>query len=128
MNYLEHFHCNLRIDNAFTKSLNNKTKIVQIIVVTCVRANTSSKGLHGFLDPRRKRHFVRFLIKDFFQRSLVTATKTRKKQQTESIKKHLQEQKDKKTKERESFLITTIPITVQAAYEPSPAGDDHEEG
>ncbi|XP_031838287.1 unc80, NALCN channel complex subunit isoform X5 [Nomia melanderi] len=37
-------------------------------------------------------------------------------------------QDDKKREERENFLITTIPITVQAAYEPSPVGDDHDEG
>ncbi|XP_020299995.1 protein unc-80 homolog isoform X4 [Pseudomyrmex gracilis] len=61
-------------------------------------------------------------------RSLVTATKTRKKQQTELIKKALQAQDDKRREERENFLITTIPITVQAAYEPSPVGDDHDEG
>jgi hypothetical protein len=41
----------------------------------------------------------------------------------------LQAQEDKKRTERENFLITTIPITVQAAYEPSHAvGDDHDEG
>lgn len=58
----------------------------------------------------------------------MTATKTRKKQQTELIKRALQAQDDKKREERENFLITTIPITVQAAYEPSPVGDDHDEG
>lgn len=58
----------------------------------------------------------------------MTATKTRKKQQTELIKKALQAQDDKRREERENFLITTIPITVQAAYEPSPVGDDHDEG
>ena len=68
------------------------------------------------------------LFSGFLQRSLVTATKSRKKQQTELIKKALQAQDDKKREERENFLITTIPITVQAAYEPSPAGDDHDEG
>lgn len=43
----------------------------------------------------------------------------------------LQAQEDKKRTERENFLITTIPITVQAAYEPSlyhAVGDDHDEG
>ena len=42
----------------------------------------------------------------------------------------LQAQEDKKRFERESFLITTIPITVQAAYEPSlyHGTDDHDEG
>ncbi|KAL3277360.1 hypothetical protein HHI36_012710 [Cryptolaemus montrouzieri] len=62
-------------------------------------------------------------------RSLVTATKTRKKQQTELIKMALQAQDDKKREERENFLITTIPITIQAAHEPSlyHTGEDHEE-
>nr|XP_037867403.1 protein unc-80 homolog isoform X7 [Bombyx mori] len=60
-------------------------------------------------------------------RSLVTATKTRKKQQTEAMKLALQQQNDKKRAERESFLITTIPITRQAAREPAldHAADDH---
>lgn len=58
----------------------------------------------------------------------MTATKTRKKQQTELIKKALQAQDDKKREERENFLITTIPITVQAACEPRPVADDHDEG
>ncbi|CAB0043579.1 unnamed protein product [Trichogramma brassicae] len=61
-------------------------------------------------------------------RALVTATKTRKKQQTELIKRALQAQDDKKKEERINFLITTIPITFQAAYEPSPVGDDHDDG
>ncbi|XP_065170367.1 protein unc-80 homolog isoform X8 [Atheta coriaria] len=62
-------------------------------------------------------------------RSLVTATKTRKKQQTELIKMALQAQDDKKREERENFLITTIPITVQAAHEPSlyHTSEEHEE-
>ncbi|XP_050510714.1 protein unc-80 homolog isoform X5 [Diabrotica virgifera virgifera] len=62
-------------------------------------------------------------------RSLVTATKTRKKQQTELIKMALQAQDDKKREERENFLITTIPITIQAAHEPSlyHTGEEHEE-
>ncbi|XP_071051603.1 protein unc-80 homolog isoform X3 [Onthophagus taurus] len=62
-------------------------------------------------------------------RSLVTATKTRKKQQTELIKMALQAQDDKKREEREKFLITTIPITIQAAHEPSlyHTNEEHEE-
>lgn len=42
----------------------------------------------------------------------------------------LQAQDDKKREERENFLITTIPITIQAAHEPSlyHTGEDHEEG
>lgn len=69
--------------------------------------------------------------KIFFQRSLVTATKTRKKQQTELITMALQAQENKKKSERENFLITTIPITEQAAYQSSQVhvtGDDHDEG
>ncbi|KAK4883609.1 hypothetical protein RN001_006928 [Aquatica leii] len=64
-------------------------------------------------------------------RSLVTATKTRKKQQAEMVKMFLQSEDDKKRAERENFLITTIPITIQAGHEPSlyhTAGEEHEEG
>lgn len=62
---------------------------------------------------------------------LVTATKTRKKQQTEAIRQALQMQEDKQKEERESFLITTIPITQQASHEPGldhGSGEDHVEG
>lgn len=42
----------------------------------------------------------------------------------------LQAQDDKKREERENFLITTIPITIQAAHEPSlyHTSEEHEEG
>ncbi|XP_025991096.1 protein unc-80 homolog isoform X8 [Solenopsis invicta] len=78
--------------------------------------------------PQVKTKMEEVTINQEHHRSLVTATKTRKKQQTELITKALQAQDDKKREERENFLITTIPITVQAAYEPSPVGDDHDEG
>ncbi|CAB0018274.1 unnamed protein product, partial [Nesidiocoris tenuis] len=42
----------------------------------------------------------------------------------------LQAREDKKRLERENFMVTTIPVTIQAAYEPSlhhGAGDDHDE-
>ncbi|XP_034937651.1 protein unc-80 homolog isoform X5 [Chelonus insularis] len=78
--------------------------------------------------PQVKTKVEEVTINQERHRSLVTATKTRKKQQTELIKQALQAQDDKKREERENFLITTIPITVQAAYEPSPVGDDHDEG
>lgn len=41
----------------------------------------------------------------------------------------LQAQDDKKREEREKFLITTIPITIQAAHEPSlhHGGEEHEQ-
>lgn len=60
----------------------------------------------------------------------MTATKTRKKQQTELIKMALQAQDDKKREERENFLITTIPITLKAAHEPSlyHTSEEHEDG
>lgn len=42
----------------------------------------------------------------------------------------LQAQDDKKREERENFLITTIPITMQAAHEPSlyHTSEEHEDG
>lgn len=49
----------------------------------------------------------------------MTATKTRKKQQTELIKLALEAKEDQKRNERESFLITAIPINIQAAHESS---------
>jgi len=64
------------------------------------------------------------------QRVLVSGTKTRKKQQTELVKQAMMAQENKRRQERENFLITTIPVTVQAAYEPSlyhAVGDDHED-
>ncbi|XP_021940294.1 protein unc-80 homolog isoform X4 [Zootermopsis nevadensis] len=81
--------------------------------------------------PQVKTKVEEVTISQESHRSLVTATKTRKKQQTELIKMALQAQEDKRRTERENFLITTIPITVQAAYEPSlyhAVGDDHDEG
>ncbi|XP_031777864.1 protein unc-80 homolog isoform X3 [Nasonia vitripennis] len=78
--------------------------------------------------PQVKTKVEEVTINQERHRALVTATKTRKKQQTELIKRALQAQDDKKREERENFLITTIPITFQAAYEPSPVGDDHDEG
>lgn len=63
---------------------------------------------------------------------MVTATKTRKKQQTEAIRHAIQQQEDKQRAERQSFLLTTIPITQQASHEPgldhAPGGEDHAEG
>lgn len=63
-------------------------------------------------------------------RSLVTATKTRKKQQTDAIRQAIQVQEDKERLERQSFMLTTIPITQQASHEPGldhVAGEDHTE-
>lgn len=46
------------------------------------------------------------------------------------VKMFLQSEDDKKREERENFLITTIPITIQAGHEPSlyHTGEEHEEG
>lgn len=65
------------------------------------------------------------------QRSLVTATKTRKKQHTELIESALKAEEERKCSERENFLIGAVPVTIQASYEPAlhhSAGDDHDEG
>lgn len=61
---------------------------------------------------------------------MVTATKTRKKQQTELIKMALEAKEDQRRNERESFLITAIPITSQAAHESAHHGlsDADDEG
>ncbi|XP_067617924.1 protein unc-80 homolog isoform X6 [Eurosta solidaginis] len=59
-------------------------------------------------------------------RSLVTATKSRKMQQTEAIRNALRQQRDKQRAERHSFLITTIPISQQASHEPGMEHEDHE--
>ncbi|KAL5280592.1 unc-80 family protein [Megaselia abdita] len=61
-------------------------------------------------------------------RAVVTATTSRKKQQTEAVRNALQQQKDKQCAERNSFLITTIPINQQASHEPGldhGASEDH---
>ncbi|XP_052748646.1 protein unc-80 homolog isoform X2 [Galleria mellonella] len=78
-------------------------------------------------SPQVKDKDMEMTLNQERHRSLVTATKTRKKQQTEAIKRALQQRNDKKRAERESFLITTIPITRQAAREPAldHAADDH---
>lgn len=62
-------------------------------------------------------------------RSFVTATKTRKKQQAEAIHYAIKQQEDKQRAERESFLLTTIPITQQASHAPGldHSGEDHNE-
>lgn len=65
------------------------------------------------------------------QRSLVTATKTRKKQQTELVESALKAEEDRKCSERENFLIRSVPVTSQASYEPvlhHTGADDHDDG
>lgn len=67
----------------------------------------------------------------FIQRSFVTATRTRRKLQAEMVKTALEAEEKKRRIERENFLLTTVPVTIQAAYEPAlhhVTADDHEEG
>ncbi|XP_054724860.1 protein unc-80 homolog [Uloborus diversus] len=63
------------------------------------------------------------------QRSFVTATKTRRKQQMELVHRALEEEEEKKRTERENYPITTAAVTLQAAHEPAlyHAVEDHEE-
>lgn len=53
------------------------------------------------------------------QRSFVTATKTRRKQQIEIVNKALREKHDMLRQGRENYHITSVPITLYAAYEPA---------
>lgn len=64
------------------------------------------------------------------QKSFVTATKTRRKQQIEIIKRAIEEEHEKLQEEREAFRISAVPVTLQAAYEPAlfHTVEDHEEG
>lgn len=95
-----------------------KIGIESLPVVDPPWSTTRSHSMEVTLDQER-------------HRSLVTATKTRKKQQTEAIKHAIQIQEGKQRAERQNFMITTIPITQQAAHAPgidhSP-GEDHIEG
>ena len=50
---------------------------------------------------------------------LLSATKSRKKQQAEAVQSVIHAEAEKRRKERENFHITTVPILVRAAHEPS---------
>lgn len=81
-------------------------------------------------SPRLRNKDMEMTLNQERHRSLVTATKTRKKQQTDAIKQALQVQVDKERLERQSFMLTTIPITQQASHEPGldhAPGEDHAE-
>lgn len=63
------------------------------------------------------------------QKSFVTATKTRRKQQIELVHKVLQDEEAKLREERESYRISSIPTCNEAAYEPALfRADEPEEG
>lgn len=53
------------------------------------------------------------------QKTFVAATKTRRKQQIELVTKALQEQDDKLREERESYRFMSLPLILQASYEPA---------
>ena len=50
---------------------------------------------------------------------LISATKSRKKQQTELVQSVIHAEEEKRRKERKIFNITSVPVLVRAAYEPS---------
>lgn len=64
------------------------------------------------------------------QKSFVTATKTRRKQQIEIVQRAIEEEQRKMREEREMFRISAVPVTLQAAYEPAlfHTVEEHEEG
>ena len=51
--------------------------------------------------------------------TIISATQSRKKQQTELVRSVLYAEKDKKRKERENLPITSLPVEMLAAQEPS---------
>ena len=57
-------------------------------------------------------------ICNLFQ-TIISATQSRKKQQTELVRSVLYAEKDKKRKERENLPITSLPVEMLAAQEPS---------
>lgn len=61
---------------------------------------------------------------------LLSATKSRKKQQTELIQNAINDEEIKKRKERENCYLTSAPILYRGSKEPSlytSATDDHKE-
>ncbi len=62
---------------------------------------------------------------------LLSATKSRKKQKAELVRSVIQAEEEKRRRERENFHITSVPVLLRAAYEPSlfsGASEDHEDG
>ena len=78
------------------------------------------------LDIRRRGQVLYFSInraKPFMtlysSQTIISATQSRKKQQTELVRSVLFAEKDKKRKERENLPITSLPVELLAAQEPS---------
>ncbi|KAB7507177.1 Protein unc-80-like protein, partial [Armadillidium nasatum] len=64
-------------------------------------------------------------------RSFITANRTRRKIHAEMVKTALEAEEAKRRAERENFLLSAVPVTIQAAYEPSlhhVVSEEHEEG
>ena len=68
--------------------------------------------MHFFLNF--KAHCVLLLLQ-----MLLSATKSRKKQQAEAVQSVIHAEAEKRRNERENFHITSVPILVRAAHEPS---------
>ncbi|XP_065573108.1 protein unc-80 homolog isoform X4 [Artemia franciscana] len=70
------------------------------------------------------------LNQDMQHRSLVTATKTRKRLELDMIENALQAEEDRKRQERETFHVSNIPASTLASFEPSlhhVTPEEHEE-
>ncbi|XP_063871430.1 protein unc-80 homolog isoform X10 [Scylla paramamosain] len=81
--------------------------------------------------PHFKTNVDEVTVNQIQHRSFVTATRTRRKLQAEMVRSALEAEEKKRRIERENFLLTTVPVTIQAAYEPAlhhVTADDHEEG
>ncbi|XP_071534011.1 protein unc-80 homolog isoform X8 [Panulirus ornatus] len=81
--------------------------------------------------PHFKTNVDEVTVNQIQHRSVVTATRTRRKLQAEMVRSALEAEEKKRRMERENFLLTTVPVTIQAAYEPAlhhVSADDHEEG
>jgi hypothetical protein len=50
---------------------------------------------------------------------LLSATKSRKKQQIELVQNVIHAEEEKRRRERENYHITSVPFLARAAYEPS---------
>ncbi|XP_069159541.1 protein unc-80 homolog isoform X1 [Procambarus clarkii] len=80
--------------------------------------------------PHFKTNVDEVTVNQIQHRSFVTATRTRRKLQAEMVRSALEAEEKKRRIERENFLLTTVPVTIQAAYEPAlhhVSPDDHEE-
>ena len=67
----------------------------------------------------------------FCHLQMLLATKSRKKQKAEAVQTVIHAEAEKRRQERENFHITSVPVLVRAAHEPSlynGSSEDHEDG